>query len=202
MAKSAKKAVKATTTKSGGKSAAKPKKSAAALEETLDEEEREFRAMRVDMPGVQGASAVGIVGIGVGKSPGRNEFFRTHPEFRPIVAIADLEAGMERQYFAVTKEMKEALQNIGITATEHVLYLTVTSRGSVKVIPIRCPDGEGDQNEYVRSKERPNGGHIHVGEAFHRPGEQVLQSLPRAERSFCRSRVARVEAGEDLQTRF
>ena len=149
MAKSTKKAVRAAA----AKSTAKPKKSAAALEETLDEEEAEFRAMRVDMPGVQGASAVGIVGIGVAKSPGRNEFFRTHATFKPVVAIADLETGMERQYFAVTKEMTEALASIGIPASLHILYLTVTSRGSVRVIPIRCPDEGGDQNEYVRSKE-------------------------------------------------
>ena len=52
--------------------------------EELDEEELEFRALRRDLPGVKGASAVGIVSIGVGKIPGKNEFFRTHPEFRPV----------------------------------------------------------------------------------------------------------------------
>ena len=51
-------------------------------EEELDEEEQEFRALRRDLPGVKGASAAGIVAISVGKAPGKNEFFRTHPEFR------------------------------------------------------------------------------------------------------------------------
>ena len=45
----------------------------------LDEEEAEFRAIRRDLAGVKGASAAGIVSISVGKAPGKNEFFRTHP---------------------------------------------------------------------------------------------------------------------------
>src|SRR5215813_15144964 len=88
-------------------------------DEELDEEEREFRAMRRDLPGVKGASAVGIVSIGVSKIPGKNEFFRTHADFRPVVPIVDLEVGMEQQFFAVTDEMVEALASIGITVTLH-----------------------------------------------------------------------------------
>ena len=64
----------------------------------LDEDEKEFRAMRRDLPGVSGASAVGIVAIGVAKIPGRMEFFRMHPDFRPVIPIVDLEVGMERQF--------------------------------------------------------------------------------------------------------
>jgi hypothetical protein len=41
---------------------------------------------------VKGASAAGIVAISVGKAPGRNEFFRTHPEFRPIVPMVNVAA--------------------------------------------------------------------------------------------------------------
>jgi hypothetical protein len=121
--------------------------------EELDEEEQEFRALRRDLPGVKGASAVGIVSIGVAKIPGKNEFFRTHAEFRPVVPIVDLEIGMERQFFAVTDEMVEALNGIGITATDHTLYLTVTSRGAVRIIPIRHANADGEQNEYARTKE-------------------------------------------------
>ena len=57
----------------------------AATPEELDEEEAEFRALRRDLPGVKGASAAGIVTISVGKTPAKNEFFRTHRDFRPIV---------------------------------------------------------------------------------------------------------------------
>jgi hypothetical protein len=46
--------------------------------EQLDEEEKEFRALRRDLPGVKGTSATGIVAISVGKTPSKNEFFRTH----------------------------------------------------------------------------------------------------------------------------
>jgi hypothetical protein len=102
---------------------------------------------------VKGASAVGIVSIGVAKVPGKNEFFRTHAEFRPVVPIVDLEVGMERTWFAVTDEMVEALASIGITVTDHALYLTVTSRGAVKIVPVRQANADGEQNEYARTKE-------------------------------------------------
>jgi hypothetical protein len=121
--------------------------------EQLDEEEQEFRSMRRDLPGVKGAGGAGIVAISVGKAPAKNEFFRAHPEFRPIVPMVDLEVGMERQFFAVTKEMVVALAGIGITVSDHALYLTVTSRGGVRVVPVRLADNDGEQNEYARTKE-------------------------------------------------
>jgi hypothetical protein len=121
--------------------------------EQLDEEEKEFRALRRDLPGVKGASAAGIVAISVGKTPSKNEFFRTHKEFRPIVPIVAVEVGMERQFFAVTNEMVEPLNAIGITVTDHVLYLTVTSRGALRIVPVRQANSDGEQNEYHRTKE-------------------------------------------------
>src|SRR5260370_23822351 len=133
--------------------AANPASVPQADQEQLDAEEQEFRAMRRDLPGVKGASASGNVAISVGKAPAKNEFFRTHAEFRPIVAMVDLEVGMERQFFAVTKEMITALHGIGITVSDHVLYLTVTSRGGVRIVPVRLPNSDGEQNEYARTKE-------------------------------------------------
>ena len=121
--------------------------------EELDEEEAEFRAMRRDLPGVKGASAAGIVTIAVNKTPGKNEFFRTHPDFRPVVPIVDLEVGMEKQFFAVTDEMTATLAGIGITVTNHTLYLTVTPRGALRIVPVRCAGADGEQNEYNRTKE-------------------------------------------------
>ena len=120
----------------------------------LDEEEQEFRSIRRDLPGVKGASAAGIVTIGVGKIPTpKNEFFRTHKEFRPIVPMVDCEIGMEKQYFAVTSDMVEPLNAIGISVTDHTLYLTITSRGALKIIPVRGANMEGEQNEYNRTRE-------------------------------------------------
>jgi hypothetical protein len=126
---------------------------ATATEEELDEEEQEFRALRRDLPGVKGAGAAGIVAISVGKTPAKNEFFRAHREFRPIVPIVDLEVGMEKQFFAVTTDMAEALSGIGITVTDHTLYLTITTRGAIRIVPVRQANAEGDQNEYHRTKE-------------------------------------------------
>jgi hypothetical protein len=133
--------------------AATPTSVPQADQEQLDEEEQEFRALRRDLPGVKGASAAGIVAISVGKAPPKNEFFRTHPEFRPIVAMVDLEVGMERQFFAVTKGMIPVLHGVGITVSDHVLYLTVTARGAVRIVPVRLANSDGEQNEYARTKE-------------------------------------------------
>jgi hypothetical protein len=126
---------------------------ASATAEELDAEEHEFRALRRDLPGVKGASAAGIVAISVGKTPTKNEFFRAHREFRPIVPIVDLEMGMERTYFAVTTDMVANLGSIGITVTDHALYLTTTSRGAIRIVPVRQANSDGEQNEYHRTKE-------------------------------------------------
>jgi len=117
--------------------------------EMLDADEAEFARLRRDLPGVKGASAAGIVSIGVGKNPGKNEFFRTHAEFRPTVPMVDVEVGMEKQYFAVDTEMEVALAGIGINVSEHTLYLTITPRGGVRIIPIN----NATDNEYTRTKE-------------------------------------------------
>jgi hypothetical protein len=119
----------------------------------LDEEEKEFRALRRDLPGVKGSSAAGIVTLSVGKAPMQNEFFRTHPDFRPVVPIVNIEVGMEKQYFAVTSDMIEPLKQIGITVSDHTLYLTVTSGGAVRLVPVRTADDNGHQDEYSRTKE-------------------------------------------------
>ncbi len=121
-------------------------------EEELDEDEREFRALNKNIPGVKGSAAIGIVTIAVAKTPApKNEFFRVHPDFRPTLAVVDLEVGMDRQFFAVTPSMENALGGIGITVTDHTLYLAVTPRGGVRIVPI--PVSQGEPNEYNRSKE-------------------------------------------------
>jgi hypothetical protein len=121
--------------------------------EELDAEEAEFRAIRRDLPGVKGASANGIVAISVGRTPGKNEFFRTHKTFRPIVPIVDVEVGMERQFFAVAPDMVEALAGIGINVSDHTLYLTVITRGAYRVVPVKQASGDSEQNEYNRTRE-------------------------------------------------
>jgi hypothetical protein len=49
--------------------------------------------------------------------------------------------------------MVEALAGIGISVSLHTLYLTVTADGTVKLVPVRCADEDGYQNEYARTKE-------------------------------------------------
>jgi len=151
------------------------------LAEDLDADEAEFRAIRRDLPGVKGSSAIGIVSINVGKTPGKNEFFRTHPEFRPAVPMVDLEVGMDRHFFAVTANMVPALAGIGITVTTHTLYLTVTPAGAVKIIPVRHRRGRHGA-ERIRADERNrfNRRHHPMGAAVHGPGESRVQSVSRA----------------------
>jgi hypothetical protein len=115
----------------------------------LDEDEVEFRKLRRDLPGVKGSSAFGIVTVSVGKIPGKNEFFRTHADFRPVVPLVDVEVGMEKQFFAVDDDMVVALAGIGITVSDHTLYLTVTSGGGVRIVPINTTS----DNDYTRTKE-------------------------------------------------
>ena len=120
----------------------------------LDEEEAEFRALRRDLPGVKGASAVGLLAISVGRQPTpKNEFYRTHTDFRPVVPLVNVEAGMDRHYIAVMPDMVEPLAGIGITVTDHTLYLTISPRGGLRIIPVSCPNAEGEKNEYARTKE-------------------------------------------------
>lgn len=123
------------------------------VELQLDAEEQEFRALRRDLPGVKGSSDAGMAAISVGKAPAKNEFFRTHPDFRPIVSLVDVEVGMEKQFFAVSPDMIEPLASINISVSDSVLYFTVTSAGALRIVPVRCADGDGERNEYARTKE-------------------------------------------------
>jgi hypothetical protein len=122
--------------------------------EELDADELEFRSLRRDAPGVKGASEAGLLAISVGKQPTpKNEFFRTHPDFRPIVPMVSVEAGMDRHFIAVMPHMIEPLAGIGISVTDHVLYLIISPRGALRIIPCRGPNAEGEQNEWDRTKE-------------------------------------------------
>ncbi len=67
--------------------------------------------------------------------------------------MVNVEQGMEKTYFAVTPGMVAPLAGIGITVSDHALYLTVTSRGAIRVVPVRPANGDGEQNEYDRTKQ-------------------------------------------------
>ena len=122
--------------------------------EELDKEEKEFRALRRDIPGVKGAADAGMLTISVGKQPiPKNTFYRTHPDFRPVVPIVIVEVGMDKHFVAVMPAMIEPLASMGITVVDHTLYLTVTPEGGLRIIPVRGPNAEGVQNEWDRTKE-------------------------------------------------
>src|SRR5206468_1184351 len=77
------------------------------------------------------------------------EYFRTNLDFRPVIPLVNIEVGMERQFFAVTDPMVISLASIGITVTDHRLYLIVSPRGAVRIIPINV----ASENDYTKSKE-------------------------------------------------
>jgi hypothetical protein len=123
-------------------------------EEELDEEEKEFRALRRDLPGSKGAADAGTLTIGVGRQPTpKNVFYRTHKTFRPVVPLVNIEVGMDKHFIAVMPTMVESLASMGIMVTDHTLYLTVTPDGALRIIPVRGPNAEGEQNEWDRTKE-------------------------------------------------
>src|SRR5215813_878696 len=124
-------------------------------EEELDEEEKEFRALRRDIPGVKGAADVGTLTISVGRQPApKNTFYRTHPTFRPVVPMVITEVGMDKHFIAVMPHMIEPLASMGITVADHTLYLTVTPEGALRIIPVRGPNAEGEQNEWDKASRR------------------------------------------------
>ena len=123
-------------------------------EDELDEEEKEFRALRRDVPGVKGAADAGMLTVSVGKQiTPKNEFYRTHKTFRPVVPLVNVEVGMDKHFIAVMPNMVESLASMGITVADHTLYLTVTPDGGLRIIPVRGPNAEGEQNQWHRTKE-------------------------------------------------
>jgi hypothetical protein len=124
-------------------------------EEQLDAEEEEFRKLRRDLPGVKGAAATGIVSITVAKTPGRNEFFRTHPhpDFQPVFDVVDHVNGLEKIFCVVAGNMVAPLASIGIIAKPYRMYFTQTADGKLCVVPVICEDGDGARNEYPATKE-------------------------------------------------
>jgi len=123
-------------------------------EEELDEEEKEFRALRRDTPGVKGAADIGTLTIGVGRQPTpKNTFYRTHTTFHPIIPMVINEVGMDKHFIAVLPHMIEPLASMGIAVADHTVYLTVTPEGGLRIIPVRCANEEGAQNEWDRTKE-------------------------------------------------
>jgi hypothetical protein len=122
--------------------------------EQLDADEEEYRRMRRDLPNVAGAAATGLLALGVSKAPDKNDFFRTKKGFCPVVDMVSVVAGMEYKFFAVDEKMLNPLASIGIRTAPHVLYLTITTQGVLRVIPVRCVDETGDRNEYSSTKEK------------------------------------------------
>ena len=64
------------------------------------------------------------------------------------------EVGMDKHFIAVMPHMIEPLASMGITVADHTLYLTVTPEGALRIIPVRGPNAEGEQNEWDKASRR------------------------------------------------
>jgi hypothetical protein len=106
--------------------------------EQLDDDEREFASVVRPMATVAGAAAAGTAVITVANNPGRESWFRTHPTFRPVVDLVVRQDGKEKsdRFVLVKQEMVVALEEIGMATTLHTLYLTITDKGVLRVIPV------------------------------------------------------------------
>src|SRR5262249_51259939 len=80
---------------------------------------------------------------------GESVLCRTLRDFIPTIPSVNIGVGRGGHFFAVPEKMVVALGGIGITVSDHRLYMIVTPRGAVRIIPINV---ESD-NEYIRSKE-------------------------------------------------
>jgi hypothetical protein len=121
--------------------------------EVLDKEEEEFRRLQRGVPGVKGASDIGLLTVSIGRQPLRHEFYRTSVDFRPVVDLVTVEVGMDKHFIAVDPCMIETLHNLGISTAEHTIYLIISPRGALRAIPVRRAGEDGTQNEWDRTKE-------------------------------------------------
>jgi hypothetical protein len=119
--------------------------------EQLDEEELELRNMRIDLPG-GGPTGAGLTAISVAKTPGKESFFRTHPEHMLDTQLVTSARGLDVSFLAVAPVMVNAMIAIAYPPHPHRLYLTITREGILRFVPVRLPD-DGDWNVWQESKE-------------------------------------------------
>ena len=116
--------------------------------------------------------------------------------------MVNIEKGMERHFFAVAPDMIAPLLEIGISVADHILYLTVASGGAVTVVPVRQAVGDGEQNEYDRTKE------IGLRQArtawvrlFTDQANRCYKVFPAVEGRFTEPTWPDISAGENLPAR-
>jgi hypothetical protein len=116
--------------------------------EVLDEEEEEFRRLQRGVPGVKGSAEAGLVAISVNKQPWKNELFRTNKEFCSIVSMVVFEKGLDKSFVIVDPCMVAPLEAIGITVGDFRLYLIISPKAALRIIPVRGMDQEGNVNAW------------------------------------------------------
>src|SRR5690349_16271214 len=65
----------------------------------LDEAEKELRTLRIDLPG-GAATGAGLTAVTVAKTPGREEFFRTHEGYIIAMHLVTSSQGIDTSFLA------------------------------------------------------------------------------------------------------
>jgi hypothetical protein len=102
--------------------------------------------LRLDPSTTEGAAVRKVLCTIPVKKPGRQVFFRVHPEFREMFPIIDLKD--DREEYIVVKELVPEL------ATELVhkqLCLAITRQGTLFFLPLRLPGPDGKDMGWWKS---------------------------------------------------
>jgi hypothetical protein len=120
----------------------------------LDAEEAEYKSLTRPVEDVTGAAAAGITAITVANNPGKDSWIRTHPTFSPQVDLVTVNSEeKDGKFILATQSMVPALCEIGMSTQLHTLYLTQTSKGVLRLIPVQRPDDVGKRHPAHTTKE-------------------------------------------------
>jgi hypothetical protein len=103
----------------------------------LDQEEADYQAVSVDED--DPAPSISSLVIRVIKTPDKEQYFRTHPSFMLKLNLLQSRQGeaIDVAYLGVTKDMVEAMAELGMRPNLCRLYLTINKLQSVRLIPVR-----------------------------------------------------------------
>jgi hypothetical protein len=103
----------------------------------LEREEADYRALSVDED--DPAPSIASLVIRIIKTPDKEQYFRTHPSFLLKLNLLQSRQGeaIDVAYLGVTKDMVEAMAELGMRPNLCRLYLTINRLQSVRLIPVR-----------------------------------------------------------------
>jgi hypothetical protein len=157
----------------------------APAQSSLDDDEAELAALRIDLPGAAGAPS-GTVSIRVNPKFPKNMFFRCRPDPIAFYMVTN-EAGMDTEFNIVAPNMVPELTAINIDARPYTLYLIKSAEGATQIMPVLSDNDNAwnqtkvvalvrAQKEWIRaSSDLANGRYLVFGAT---PGRFPEPSFP------------------------